>query len=103
MEQNPGEFCDIYLIDKGTARKRTISNSIGKLNLFQGRDPSTEPGKYPGDRKIKVDDKLTIQIHKLNLHVEAERRDISNVSVIAIWVPQKMKHDWISQNQGGVL
>lgn len=103
LEQNPSELCEIYLIDRNTPRKRTISNSIGKLNLFQGRDPSTEPGKYPGDRKIKMDDKLTIQIHKLNLHVEAEGRDILNVSVIAIWVPQKMEHDWVSQNQGGVL
>ncbi|HBK21788.1 MAG TPA: alpha-1,4 polygalactosaminidase [Planktothrix sp. UBA10369] len=102
LEQNPGELCDIYLIDKGKQRKRTISNSIGKLKLFQGRAPSTEPEKYPGDRKIMVEDKLTIQIHKLNLHIEAEGQDIPNVSVIAIWVPQKMEHAWVSQNQGGI-
>jgi hypothetical protein len=42
LEQNPGELCEIYLIDKGsTTRKRTIGGSTGTLNLFQGRDPST--------------------------------------------------------------
>ncbi len=103
LKQNPDELCDIYLIDKGDLRKRTISKSIGKLNLFQGRDPSTAPGRYPGDRKIKADDKLTIQIHQLNLHIETKEREIENVPVIAIWVPKKMEHDWVIQNQGGVL
>ncbi|MBX9254987.1 alpha-1,4 polygalactosaminidase [Desmonostoc muscorum CCALA 125] len=103
LEQNPDELCDIYLMDKGKLRLRTISKNIGRLNLFQGRSHSTDPDKYPGDRQIVVKDKLTIQIHKLNLQVEAEERDIPNVSVIAIWVPQKMEHDWVSQNQGGVV
>ncbi|WP_414624572.1 Z1 domain-containing protein [Calothrix sp. CCY 0018] len=102
LKQNPDELCDIYFIDKGNhQRKRTVGNS-GKLNLFQGRDASSEPGKYPGDRKIKVDDKLTIQIHKLKLHLD-EEEEIDNVRVIAIWVPKKMELDWVIQNQGGVL
>ncbi|MEH1842112.1 MAG: Z1 domain-containing protein [Nostoc sp.] len=102
LEQNPDELCDIYLMDKGRHRPRTITKNIGRLNLFQGRN-SKDPDKYPGDRQIVVKDKLTIQIHKLNLQVEAEERDIPNVSVIAIWVPQKMEHHWVSQNQGGVV
>ncbi|MBU7586759.1 MAG: hypothetical protein KAF91_28520 [Nostoc sp. TH1S01] len=101
LEQNPDELCDIYLMDKGKLRLRTIDIN-GKWYLFQGRN-SKDPEKYPGDQKIRVEDKITIQIHKLNLHVEAEGRDIANMSVIAIWVPQKMECQWISQNQGNVV
>lgn len=102
LRQNPDELCDIYLINKGNLRKRTISNSIGKLNLFQGRDASKEPGKYPGDKNIKVNNKLTIQIHRLNLHIEAEQREVQNVPVIAIWVPKLIEDNWVIQNQGDV-
>jgi hypothetical protein len=107
LENNPDELCEVYLMDKGRVRQRTISDTNkGKLDssrFFQGKADSLDIGKYPGDRKIKIDNKLTIQIHKLNLHVEAENRDISNVSVIAIWVPKKMACGWVSQNQGGIL
>jgi hypothetical protein len=104
LEDNPDEIGEIYLIDKGKKRQRTLFiKNKGKLSLFQGRSTSNEPEKYPGDRKIRIDDKLTVQIHTLNIHVEAEKRDIPNVPVIAIWVPRKMARGWVSQNQGTIL
>jgi hypothetical protein len=104
LEENPDELCEVYFINKEKERDRTIdSQNKGRLNLFQGRSISSNPSRYPGDRKIMVDDKLTIQIHKLKLDLKEEERTISNVPVIAIWVPRKMARGWVSQNQGGVL
>jgi hypothetical protein len=104
LEENPDELCEVYFINKEEERYRTIdSENRWRLNLFQGRSTSSDPSKYPGDRKIRVDDKLTIQIHKLKLDLKEEKRTISNVPVIAIWVPKKMARGWVSQNQGGVL
>jgi hypothetical protein len=104
LEENPDELCEVYFINKEEERDRTIdSQNKWRLNLFQGRSTSNDPSRYPGDRKIRVDDKLTIQIHKLKLDLKEEKRTISNVPVIAIWVPRKMARGWVSQNQGGVL
>lgn len=104
LEENPDELCEVYFINKEEERYRTIdSENRWRLNLFQGRSTSSDPSRYPGDRKICVDDKLTIQIHKLKLDLKEENKTISNVPVIAIWVPRKMARGWVSQNQGGVL
>lgn len=104
LEENPDELCEVYFMDKERERERTIdSGNKSRLSLFQGRSTSSDPSRYPGDRKIRVDDKLTIQIHKLKLDLKEETRTISNVPVIAIWVPKKMARGWVSQNQGGVL
>ncbi|BDA71706.1 hypothetical protein CAL7716_058720 [Calothrix sp. PCC 7716] len=99
LEENPDELCDIYLMDKGRKRLRSVKN-MSRLNLFQGRADSDVWDKYPGDRQIMIKDRLTIQIHKLN--VESEEKIIENIPVISIWVPRKMGNDWISQNQGGL-
>ncbi len=104
LEENHNELCEVYFINKEEERYRTIdSQNNWRLNLFQGRSTSSDPSRYPGDRKIRVDDKLTIQIHKLKLYLKEENKTISNVPVIAIWVPKKMARGWVSQNQGGVL
>jgi hypothetical protein len=104
LEEHPGELCEIYFMNKEKERERTIDiENKSRLSLFQGRSSSNDQNRYPGDRKIRVFDKLTIQIHKLKLDLKEEKRTISNVPVVAIWVPKKMARGWVSQNQGGVL
>ncbi len=104
LEEHPGEVCEVYFINQEKERNRTIdAKNRYKLTLFQGRSTSSDPNRSPGDKKIRVDDKLTIQIHKLKLNLEEEKRIISNVPVVAIWVPKKMARGWVSQNQGGVM
>ncbi|MGQ4647688.1 hypothetical protein [Lyngbya aestuarii] len=102
LEEKPDELCEIYFMDGGKPRQRTIpkNNKLDQSRFFQGRAEDSE--RYPGDREIKARDKLTIQVHNLNLDVEAENKKISNVPVIAIWVPKQMKGSWYSQEPGGV-
>ena len=102
LEDFPDEACTVYRISPVTGRRRGIDENGEVSNLFQGEapvHPVERRGKvYPGDRAIRDDDNVTIQIHILDLtrddHVVAE-----NVPVLAVWVPARLARAWIVQDQ----
>ena len=55
---------------------------------------------YPGDRAIRDNEVVTIQIH--NLELTRDRGAIvvaRDVPVLAVWVPLRLGRAWIAQNQ----
>jgi len=99
LEENGSEECVIYEVSPGFSRYRAIDEN-GKINeLFQGATRLASGGySYPGDAAIRDDDKVTVQIHRIDLRrdgvVVAER-----VPVIAVWMPRRLGIDWIAQHQ----
>jgi len=103
LEDNPEEVCAVYRMSPTTRRERSIDEDGEVPNLFQGEAPVNPRDRrgeiYPGDRAIRQDDNVTVQIHTLNL-----TRDDSVVSeevvVTPVWVPARLARGWISQEQG---
>jgi hypothetical protein len=108
LEDNPDEVCAVYQMSPAATRERGVHRENGEItNLFQGAapvNPKSERGKiYPGDRQIRQEQNVTIQIHRLTLksppndpkaEVVAE-----DVPVVAIWIPERLSRQWISQQQ----
>jgi hypothetical protein len=117
LNDHPNETCKVVAMSSSkiddeifqTTRKRSLRDDL--INgLFQGEQP-TRDGRlrkgeqYPGDRFIRDDDKITIQIHRLHL-TELNGDDIldendnpiyDNVPSIAIWIPELIGKDIIRQ------
>lgn len=104
IEQHPDEECLLYLmsarsLDSWTRRTRKLNRNNEIQQLFQGKQPTKPTAQfnvgdvYPGDREIKDDNLLSIQIHLLDF------RNTAYVSVptIAIWIPDQMSSDIIRQ------
>jgi hypothetical protein len=67
------------------------------VNLMQGKN---EPTGYPGDRAIRDDERVSIQIHKVNLRAKkAETKAPKGrvvaeaVPVVAVAIPPEMRGD----------
>jgi hypothetical protein len=110
LEENPEEVCAIYRMSPAARRRRGVDENGEVTNLFQGEAP-VQPRErrgevYPGDRAIRQNDTVTIQIHTLHLTREDEGRGterviMQNVPVIAVWVPARLARAWIDQDQPG--
>lgn len=102
LESDPDELCTVYRMSPGTGRERGIDQSGEVTNLFQGQAPVNPPARrgevYPGDRAIRENGQVTVQIHTLDL-----TRDgavvCENVPVLAVWVPARLATGWINQDQ----
>ncbi|PKL85433.1 MAG: alpha-1,4 polygalactosaminidase [Ignavibacteriae bacterium HGW-Ignavibacteriae-1] len=117
-EENPNETCLIYLISSKIEsgqivqkiRQRRLNQNDAIQQLFQGEQPTSngrlKKGEvYPGDRNIKNDDKVTIQIHHLNL-TDVNSYEIvdengnplyEDLMSIAVWIPERIGIDIIRQ------
>lgn len=118
--ENPDDTCLVYAISSDkvgdeiiqTIRERRLNANDEIQQLFQGEQP-TKNGKYnkgeiyPGDRNLRNNEKLTIQIHRLKL-TDINGEDILDdndniiyfdVPSIAIWIPESMGKDIIRQPQ----
>lgn len=108
--EDPEEKCDVYIMSPREPRVRSLDSSeeitLGtsrKISeLFQGAhpvSPERERGRiYPGDREIKSKEKVTVQIHELDIKREKEyiaRR----VPVVAVWIPKRLGQSRIIQEQ----
>ncbi len=116
--EHPVETCLIYFISSNnenkiinqTIRKRRLNRNDEIQQLFQGEQP-TKNGRYAkgeiyvGDRNIKDDEKVTVQIHRLRLadilgediYDEDDNLIYKDVISLAIWVPETIGRDIIRQ------
>lgn len=106
IEENPNEVCTIYRMSPGATRRRHIDEDGQISNLFQGEAPTFPREQrgtvYPGDRNIRGENQVTVQIHTLTLLQGAgsdTREVMRGVPVLAVFVPARMATAWISQHQ----
>jgi hypothetical protein len=103
LEQNSGERCLVVQMSGGQPRERG-ANEEGRITsrLFQGANPSRGPAQgtiYPGDRYIRGVDRVTVQIHNLNLTRGTNGPVIAeNIPVMAIWIPARLDASWLVQD-----
>lgn len=102
LENAPDEECVVYRMSPAARRQRGVDENGEVTNLFQGQAPVNPPERrgeiYPGDRAIREDGIVTIQIHTLDL---TQNNNVikENVPVIAVWVPARLAVAWINQEQ----
>ena len=94
LEDNPDEACTVYCMSPVRRRERTIDDYGEVSYLFQGQAPVNPPERrgevYPGDRAIRDDDAVTVQIHALDLtQVKGGNVIKEDVPVIAVWIPAR--------------
>jgi hypothetical protein len=76
-------------------------------NLLAGRgieapvNPRERRGEvYPGDRAIRDDNTVAVQIHRPDL-TRQENVVARDVPVIAVWVQSRLARPWVVQDQPG--
>jgi len=100
LSEHPGATCTIYYMGGGTARVRSLTDDGEVENVFQGAYPTdkTQEQIYPGDRAIKAEQGVTIQIRNLDIR---NRPEFKNIPAIAVWIPKEMSgYDVLVQDQG---
>lgn len=108
LEESPEATCTVYKMSCGRTRVRRLNDRGEIPNLFQGAAPVSPPERqgeiYPGDRFIRADVGITIQIHMLNIPDFSEQNpDYPIIPNIAIWIPREIAGDVIIQNQGNLI
>lgn len=110
LADEPDARCALYQMSSGEPRIRSINARGDILNLFQGAAPVSPPDRrgevYPGDRQIKADAGVTVQLHNLNIRNRESREiEIQDVPTVAIWIPREIAAagDVLVQDQGGEL
>ncbi len=106
LEQNPDEVCTVYRMSPGTRRRRSVDENGAVVNLYQGANPQWPRERrgeiYPGDRDMREDGQVNIQIHTLDLRREQTGPIIAeNIPVLVVWVPARMEAAWVNQDQPG--
>ncbi len=101
LQDHDSEECEIYLINSRKPRLRSVSESGEISQLFQGEAPVAPKrlrgATYPGDRDIKNNEQLTIQVHTLDIRFEGELIH-KEVPTLAIWVPSQYdEKPWMYQ------
>lgn len=112
LENDPDAVCTVYEMRPNVSEPtyRRVNDNDEIANLYQGAFPVDPPNKrgevYKGDRAIRAEQGLTIQIHRLNeiRRYEDSRPNViaRDVPVVAIWIPREMAAAWLIQDQGGV-
>ncbi len=91
----------VYMIEMAfgvvRGRERALikdGESLKIKNIFSGPSPSGE-NKYPGDRAIKFDDSLCIQIHKVKLRHPTPIWDQKVLYTLGIYYPEAFAHSFV--------
>ena len=93
LDKNSDIYCTIYKMSPKTGRKREVDEHGVISNLFQGEAP-VEPRSlrgtvYPGDRNIRDNDNISLQIHNVTL-TQNNHIVVENVKILAIWIPKHL-------------
>jgi hypothetical protein len=100
IEEDPDEVCRVYRISPARRRQYSVDENGGVPNLYQGESPVyplEQRGRvYPGDRAIRDDDNVTVQIRTLDL-TRSGNVVAQNVPVVSVWVPARLARAWLSQ------
>jgi Z1 domain len=118
LENNPNETCLLYVMSSKIEnnqlvqlkRQRRLNANNAIKELFQGEQPTTNgrlrKGEvYPGDRNIRDEEKICIQIYRLGL-LDINGNDIlddngnriyDDLESLAIWIPEPIGRDIIRQ------
>lgn len=92
LDQDADAEAVIYRMSTSEKRTRGITPSGRVKQLFQGAfpvNPEAARGSiYPGDRAIAASDKVTVQIHMLDLHVEGDKVVAEAVPFLAVKLPE---------------
>ncbi|MEQ1568129.1 MAG: Z1 domain-containing protein [Myxococcota bacterium] len=98
--------CSLYQMGPiGGVRSRGLRKSGDLLPLYQGANPSRNPGKgtkYPGDTEIRHSTSLTVQLHRIGLHDEQKQRagaPLDDFYVVAVYVPGHIGKSWLVQEK----
>lgn len=89
LDQQPDALCDVFLMSGGAPRERAVTDMGAVQNAFQGSNASNG---YPGDRAIKNNDRVSIQIHNLKLH-RSNQVVATNVRLVATHIPEALRDD----------
>lgn len=101
LAQSPDEKCDVFVMRPDMRSKRSL-RSDGKTisELFQGASIESKTHAqgevYPGDRAIGDPERITFQIHQLDLE-ESKKIIAQDVPVIATRLPEKFTIGWFVQ------
>lgn len=98
LEDDPEATCTVYEMSGGATRERSAGPDGRLENLFQGPHPDTRGAIYPGDRKIRSPEGITIQVHRLAVLDGRDRFD--DVPTLAVWIPRDIAPDLIVQDTG---
>ena len=94
LDDHPNEACIVYQMapNADEIRTRELKDDFQIKQLFQGANPVSKDHQkgevYRGDRELRSDDKITIQIHQLELKLNRITQ-AKNVPVVAVWVPDR--------------
>lgn len=84
-----------YAVEKG--RERSLETEGGRIkinNIFSGRS-TTGSEKYPGDKGIRFEDSLCIQVHKIRLKHSSMQWDKKVVYTLGIYYPEDFAHSFV--------
>jgi hypothetical protein len=103
LADHPDDRCTVYLMNNGEIRR--FGYSDGQIDEpFQGAQYAGRPQTqtYPGDRAIRADNGLSVQIRYVTLGPPRTPAVVTaaNVPFIAIYIPPEMAQDEVHQPQG---
>ena len=84
-----------FAVEKG--RERSLEGTSGQLkinNIFSGRSPGVTE-TYPGDKGIKFEDSICIQIHKIKLKHASMMWDKRLIYTLGIYYPEDFAHSFV--------
>ena len=84
-----------YAVVNGRERSLDTENEILKIsNIFSGRSISGSQ-TYPGDKGIRFEDSLCIQIHKIKLKHSSMQWDNKVIYTLGIYYPEDFAHSFV--------
>jgi hypothetical protein len=100
LAEHPNDTCSVILISRGRRIRRALEGDKIK-ELFQGRQYDSQGMTYPGDRQVKDEEGITVQLRYLDLGERDQPLIAENVPHAAVWVPASIARDILRQPQGG--
>jgi hypothetical protein len=105
LEDDPNERGTVYRMSPTARRRRDIDDGGVVTNFFQGQAPVTPIERrgeiYPGDQAIRDADRVTVQIHTVDLTRERATLAMERVPVVTVWVPARLARAWVVQDEQG--